>query len=201
MPPIVRLLLLLLLTLSVGCDDREQQLRTWQQAQVTQIQRHAQENAATTNSLVAAEAESRRQFLSMEQDLQNQRNVLEQDRQAVASARERLPLLAAAEKQTIWKLYRQLFALDTDQPLPSDESWTGAEIRACCRLAALLDLPLVESAKNIVPVAVTAAESVERLRNWAAGRCLDATHSGIYQRTTPKVGKTARRVTRDPSRN
>ena len=112
-----------------------------------------------------------------------------------------LDLPSAAEKQAIWNLYRQLFALDPEQQLPTDESWTGAEIRACCRLAALLDLPLVESAKNIVPVAVTAAESVERLRNWAAGRCLDATHSGIYQRATPKVGKTARRVTRDPSRN
>ena len=100
MPPIVRLPLLLLLTLLVGCDDREQQLRIWQQEQVTQIQRHAQENAATTNALVAAEAESRRQFLGMEQDLQNQRNVLEQDRQTVATARERVPLLAAALQGT-----------------------------------------------------------------------------------------------------
>ncbi|QDU24954.1 hypothetical protein ETAA8_00150 [Anatilimnocola aggregata] len=100
MPPIVRFPLLLLLTLSVGCDDREQQLRIWQQEQVTQIQRHAQENAATTNALVAADAESRKQFLELEQDLQNQRNVLEQDRQAVATARERVPLLAVALQGT-----------------------------------------------------------------------------------------------------
>ena len=100
MPPIVRLPLLLLLTLLVGCDDKEQQLRTWQQEQVTQIQRHAQENAATTHALVAAEAESRRQFLELEQDLQNQRNTLEQDRQAVATARERVPLLAVALQGT-----------------------------------------------------------------------------------------------------
>lgn len=100
MPPIVRLTLLLLLILLVGCDDREQQLRTWQQEQVTQTQRHAQENAATTHALVAAEAESRRQFLELEQDLQNQRNVLEQDRQAVATAHERVPLLAVALQGT-----------------------------------------------------------------------------------------------------
>jgi hypothetical protein len=36
----------------------------------------------------------------MDQDLQNQRNNLEQDRQAVATARERVPLLAAALKGT-----------------------------------------------------------------------------------------------------
>ena len=63
---------------------------------------------------------------------------------------------------------------------PSDRDFTGAEIRACCRLAALLDVPLTEAATNIVPVAVTAGESVERLRNWAAGRCLSADRPGIY---------------------
>ena len=34
----------------------------------------------------------------------------------------------------------------------------------------------------MVPVAVTAAESVEKLRAWAAGRCLDASRPGIYTR-------------------
>ena len=58
------------------------------------------------------------------------------------------------------------------QPKPVDTDWTGAEIRACCRLSALLDVPLLEAGKNIVPVAVTAAESVDRLRTWASGRCL-----------------------------
>jgi hypothetical protein len=50
--------------------------------------------------------------------------------------------------------------------MPLDTEWTGAEVRACCRLAALLDVPLVDAAQHIVPVAVTAAESVERLRGW-----------------------------------
>ena len=58
------------------------------------------------------------------------------------------------------------------QTKPCDDQWTGAEIRACCRLAALLDVPLTSAAQNVVPVAVTAAESVDRLRQWASGRCL-----------------------------
>ena len=41
-----------------------------------------------------------------------------------------------------WKL----FQLDADQARPKDDKWTGAEIRACCRLAALLDLPLTAAA-------------------------------------------------------
>ena len=33
---------------------------------------------------------------------------------------------------------------------------------------------------NVVPVAVTAGESVEKLRNWASGRCLSADRPGLY---------------------
>ena len=78
------------------------------------------------------------------------------------------------QRQKIWEIYLKLFDLDAEQAKPKDDQWTGAEIRACCRLAALLDLPLTAAAQNVVPVAVTAAESVERLRSWASGRCLDA---------------------------
>ena len=53
-------------------------------------------------------------------------------------------------------MYLEKFGLDPDQPRPDDRDWTGAEIKSCCRLAALLDVPLVEAARNIVPVAVTA---------------------------------------------
>lgn len=52
----------------------------------------------------------------------------------------------------------------------------------------------------MVPVAVTAAESVERLRDWAAGRCLSASQPGIYGRGGPAEPKAARKVAR-PSTN
>ena len=106
-----------------------------------------------------------------------------------------LNLPGRAEKDAIWRLYLQQFQLDAKQRLPDDDNWTGAEIRACCRLAALLDLPLVQAAQNVVPVAVTAAESVERLRNWASGRCLNADEAGIYRREIGGSG-TRRRVSR-----
>jgi hypothetical protein len=93
-----------------------------------------------------------------------------------------LDLPGAEQKRAIWQQYIGKFALATDQPLPNDHQWTGAEIRSCCRLAALLDVPLVQAAENVVPVAVTAAESVERLRSWASGRCLSAETAGIYAR-------------------
>ena len=46
---------------------------------------------------------------------------------------------------------------------------------------------------------VTAAESVERLRNWASGRCLSATRAGIYVRGNDIPPTGGRRVTRASS--
>jgi hypothetical protein len=60
---------------------------------------------------------------------------------------------------------------------------------------------LVEAGSNIVPVAVTAGESVERLRSWAGGRCLDADRPGLYTRGTGNSIKPGRSVRRDPSAN
>ena len=111
-----------------------------------------------------------------------------------------LDLPGAEQKQAIWDIYLPMFDLDTNQPRPKDEQWTGAEIRACCRLAALLDVPLTAAAQNVVPVAITAAESVGTLRNWASGRCLDADKPGIYQHAG-KDTKRRRRVSVRPSNN
>ena len=98
-------------------------------------------------------------------------------------------------------MYREKFGLDPAGPLPQDRDWTAAEVKACCRLAALLDVPLVEAAQNIVPVAVTAGEAVEKLRSWAAGRCLSADRPGLYTRASDVAAKPGRNVRRDPSSN
>ncbi len=83
-----------------------------------------------------------------------------------------LDLPDADQRRAIWQIYLAHYQLDaTQQRLPNDAQWTGAEIKSCCRLAALLDLPLVQAAQNVVPVAVTSAEAVDQLRHWASGRC------------------------------
>ena len=78
---------------------------------------------------------------------------------------------------------------------PDDTNWTGAEIKSCCRLARLLDVPLVQAAQNVVPVAVTAGDKIEGLRQWASGRCLSADRAGVYSRSQG-VGVRVRRVVR-----
>jgi len=111
-----------------------------------------------------------------------------------------LDLPSREEKDAIWHLYRQLYAIDPTQRQPDDSNWTGAEIKSCCRLAALLDVPLAQAAQNVVPVAVTSAESIAKLRSWASGRCLSASSPGIYQGSTADA-KSRRRVSREPSTN
>ena len=111
-----------------------------------------------------------------------------------------LDLPSPAQRAAIWQLYLAKFQLDAQQRLPPDENWTGAEIRACCRLAALLDVPVLQAATNVVPVAVTAAESVDSLRSWATGRCLSAESAGVYH-CPAAATKASRKISRDVSRN
>jgi hypothetical protein len=77
---------------------------------------------------------------------------------------------------------------------PDDANWTGAEIKSCCRLASLLDVPLVQAAQNVVPVAVTAGDKIESLRQWASGRCLSADRAGVYSRPEGVGGARVSRV-------
>ena len=49
---------------------------------------------------------------------------------------------------------------------------------------------------------MTAGESVEKLRSWAAGRCLSADRPGLYSRNGAGPERTGRSVRRgDPSAN
>jgi hypothetical protein len=102
-------------------------------------------------------------------------------------------------KDAIWAIHRRRFGIEDERARPDDADWTGAEIAACCRLAALLDLPLTAAAHHVVPVARSAAESLEQLRRWADGRCLATDRAGVYRyRGAPRR---RRGVRLDPSDN
>jgi hypothetical protein len=98
------------------------------------------------------------------------------------------------QKDAIWGIYTRHYGLNAKQPRPDDATWTGAEIKSCCRLASLLDVPLVQAAQNVVPVAVTAGDKIESLRQWASGRCLSADRPGVYSRSKGGGGGRVRRV-------
>jgi SpoVK/Ycf46/Vps4 family AAA+-type ATPase len=110
-------------------------------------------------------------------------------------------LPSPSERERIWRIHMGRFAIEPAMRRPDDRDWSGSEIETCCETADLLDVDLLEAAQYIVPVAITAGESVERLRQWAAGRCLSADHSGLYTRATESSIKPSRNVRRDPSSN
>ncbi len=53
-----------------------------------------------------------------------------------------LDLPGPAERESIWAICRSEYAIDDADPAPKDEGWTGAEIKACCRLSVLLGINL-----------------------------------------------------------
>lgn len=92
-------------------------------------------------------------------------------------------LPSAEERAAIWKLYETKFKVSG--PRPADEGWTGAEIRQCCDLARRLRIPLVEAASYIVPVAKSASDDIDRLRQQASGRFISASNKGIFRADGP----------------
>jgi hypothetical protein len=89
------------------------------------------------------------------------------------------------EREAIWRIYTTKYQVAGCRP--EDENWTGAEIRECCRKASRLRISLEESASYIVPVARSAAEQIDGLRQQSSGKYLSASHPGVYEysRTTP----------------
>ncbi len=67
--------------------------------------------------------------------------------------------------------------------------------------ASLPDAPLIQAAQNVVPVAVTAGDKIESLRQWASGRCLSADRVGVYSQSEVGGGGRVRRVVRAPGVN
>jgi hypothetical protein len=101
------------------------------------------------------------------------------------------------ERDIIWPIYLKKFGLGK-QKLPNCEGWTGAEIRQCADMADRLGLSLVEAAKFVVPVSVSARERITSLRQEASGRYLSASAYGIYNYSPNEVTtKRNRSVTLD----
>lgn len=90
-----------------------------------------------------------------------------------------------AERQKIWEIHlRKAFGdawADYMSELPEDAGWTGAEIESCVQTAWEEGISLKESAKTIIPVTISGAAEVERLRNEANGRYSSVVFDGPYK--------------------
>lgn len=90
-------------------------------------------------------------------------------------------LPSEAERAAIWQSWIARTGLDAKQPLPNTDGWTGAEIRACCDVAARTGLSLKGAASFIVPVSKSAADQILALRQQASGKFISANHPGVYE--------------------
>lgn len=102
----------------------------------------------------------------------------------------------ADERRDIWSLYTEQYGLPA-QETPTDDGWTGAEIRNCCEIAYRLNFTLVEAAAYIVPVSRSAASEIERLRSEADGNYISASRPGYYSKGETFKTETKSRRLRD----
>lgn len=89
------------------------------------------------------------------------------------------------ERERIWEIYLREYQIPSarlSKLVKMSKDWTGAEIKTCCRLAAMLEKPIEEAAVFVSPVARTDADGLSRLRTWASGRCLSATYGGLFDK-------------------
>lgn len=101
------------------------------------------------------------------------------------------------ERAAIWDIYRAKFGVSTPSAQGvafNDDGWTGAEIKQCCDIADRIGATLADASKFIVPVAKSAAETIDALRKQASGKFISASAPGVYEhRAASAPVSTARR--------
>lgn len=102
------------------------------------------------------------------------------------------------ERSKIWPIYLGQYQLGTYDDLSEemrDQPWTGREIASCCQTAWNERISLEEAAKNVVPVTVTDAERLNRLRESAHNTFLSTTYEGVYRKDfDPDANTTTRKI-------
>jgi hypothetical protein len=84
-------------------------------------------------------------------------------------------LPTAEEANVILEMYKKQF--NVTGPAPDIQNWSPAEIRSLCRISAMMNIPLQEASKYIVPLYKSQGEKIKSQREWAEGRCIPASSS------------------------
>ena len=105
------------------------------------------------------------------------------------------PLPDENERAAIWDIYKKVYQFE-DVPeslllLP----WSGAEIRQCADIAWRLNIPLEEAKQYIVPVSISAKQSIEDLYSKADGAFLCASYPGLFHKDQPRQANPSRKTT------
>jgi hypothetical protein len=103
-------------------------------------------------------------------------------------------------KNHAWEMYMERHNLP-NQSLPKDDYWTPADISACCRLAEMQRVNLVEASKWITPSYEKNKEQMDNLLKWAESAGCICAETGQRFKHDKRQGVTAlateaKRVTR-----
>jgi len=82
------------------------------------------------------------------------------------------------EKRAILDHYIDKYKVSSDNKeamVKAMEGWSGAEIRALCRLSSMMQLKIEQTREFILPISKTMEKEIKSLRDWANGRTLPAT--------------------------
>jgi ATPase family associated with various cellular activities (AAA) len=108
-------------------------------------------------------------------------------------------LPSAEERDSIWSVYETKLQLPK-QKRPDDAGWNGAEIAQCADFADRFGCSLVEAAEDIVPLAISQAPRIAKLRDEADGKYRSAAGPGRFrqpQSSAVAAGDVARRKFHD----
>jgi hypothetical protein len=81
-------------------------------------------------------------------------------------------------KEKILELYKNKYNI-TDTIDVGKLPYTGAEIEVLCRLASTLSVSLVEASKFVCPISITNKQQIDKLRNFAKTRAVNAANYEI----------------------
>jgi hypothetical protein len=81
-------------------------------------------------------------------------------------------LPTAEEKKRIWEIQRARYGIpeavkNVPNKAPADTDWTGSDIRNCCRMSWVCNIPLIEASQRITLAAKTSAAQIQALREFA----------------------------------
>ena len=83
-----------------------------------------------------------------------------------------IDLPSEEEQEAILDHYKKFYTVKGDPK--TMEGWSGAEVKACCRIASMMGKSLNEVEKFIVPISKTMATEIDQLRKWSAGKTIPA---------------------------
>lgn len=79
------------------------------------------------------------------------------------------------QRKAILEHYANQYEVEPTLTAKDTNGWSGAELKAVCRLSKMLGMPLDKAKDYIVPISITKKQQIDKLRAWAKTGAVSAT--------------------------